>query len=219
MLAKFSSDKPFPILQGYDTAAYTAIDLSVTNTELVSVDMTNPEQCQDYISTVLVKHKAKVAYGGYLEKRNLYADASLFTDDAVRNIHLGVDFWAPAGTPVITPFDGRLHSFANNATKGDYGPTIILQHSTEEGELFTLYGHLSLSSIEKLEVGQLFKQGSILGYLGETAINVNYAPHLHFQVIRNLNQHKGDYPGVCAANDLAFYRENCPNPRHLIGWG
>ncbi|PTS92192.1 peptidase M23, partial [Flavobacterium sp. HMWF030] len=80
----------------------------------------------------------------------------------------------------------------------------------------TLYGHLSLESIENLSVGTFFNKGEQIGTLGSSDINGDYAPHLHFQIIHNIEAYSGDYPGVCSTNDLNFYIENCPDPSLLL---
>ena len=196
--------------------AYTPIDLSEKNKDLESYNIIDPNQCQAYIDVILEQNKAQVAYGGYLEKRTLYSDKMGFSGESARNIHLGIDFWTKAGTKVSAPLDGIVHSFQNNATVGDYGPTIILQHQTEEFLFYTLYGHLSVASLDGLKVGKAFKQGDVLATLGTPDINVNYAPHLHFQLIRDLEGKKGDYPGVCSAESVEFYSKNCPNPSFLL---
>jgi murein DD-endopeptidase MepM/ murein hydrolase activator NlpD len=198
--------------------SYVPIDLSINNKALKAFDITDPMSCQVYIDEVLEQKKGKVAYGGYLEQRNLYADKSNFTalDRPKRNIHLGVDFWCDAHTTVITPIDGVVHSFKNNAVSGDYGPTIILRHDIGGHIFFTLYGHLSLASIQDLFIGKEFKRGTVLGAIGTTDVNVNYAPHLHFQVIGDLESYKGDYPGVCAIEDLDYFKNNCPDPILLL---
>jgi len=199
--------------------AYTALDLSVTNAALDAYNITNPTACQEYIDSVLKKNHAEVAYGGYLEKRNLYSDKSNFSSNtmALRNIHLGIDYWAKAGTSVLAPIKGKVHSFQNNSAMGDYGPTIILHHQFNDIFFYTLYGHLSLDSIKNVYVGKEFERGEILGFLGTPDINVNYAPHLHFQIINDIGAYHGDYPGVCTENDLAFYKSNCPDPNLLLG--
>ena len=192
---------------------YCPIDLSVKNKDLTNVALSNPEACQRYIDLVLKRNNANVAYGGYLEKRNLYADTTRFSEGEVRDIHLGVDFWCKAGTKVMVPITGTVHSFKNNADRGNYGPTIILEHQLPNRERFyTLYGHLSVESLEVLHKGKPFKRGDVLGHLGTTDINVNYAPHLHFQLILDLEGHQGDYPGVCNDKKVGFYQQNCPNP-------
>ncbi|MBU2996567.1 peptidoglycan DD-metalloendopeptidase family protein [Cellulophaga baltica] len=214
------SEAPISILDnGIPLNKYTSLDLSETNKELKGVKITNPDACQIYIEEeVLNKDNALVAYGGYLEKRNIYADKSSFSgnEETIRNIHLGIDYWAKAGTNVIVPLEGVVHSFKNNNTSGDYGPTIILEHNLKGEQFYTLYGHLSIESLNNIVVGELLTKGDVLAQLGTPDINVNYAPHLHFQVIKDLGNYKGDYPGVCNQKDTTFYRNNCPNPNLLI---
>ncbi|WP_350290831.1 peptidoglycan DD-metalloendopeptidase family protein [uncultured Croceitalea sp.] len=195
---------------------YCTIDLSSENPELLTIAISNPNLCQTYIDQVLEKNKAKVAFGGYLEKRNLYTSSSRFSEGKDRNIHLGMDFWCAAGTKVITPIAGKVHSFKNNNDSGNYGPTIILEHTAETISFYTLYGHLSLESLKGLYRGKEFSKGETLATLGTPDINVNYAPHLHFQIIQVIGEFKGDYPGVCNKNDLSFYKDNCPDPNLLF---
>lgn len=200
-----------------DSFAYCPIDLSTANIELNNYNIQNPTECQSYITSVLSKNNAKVAFGGYLEKRNIYGDKASFTSDKnPRNIHLGIDFWTLAGTKVIALLDGTIHSFQNNKAVGDYGPTIILKHDYADFSFHTLYGHLSIASIENLTVGMPFKAGDVLATLGTPDINVNYAPHLHFQIIADMEGKSGDYPGVCNSDSLDFYSKNCPDPNILL---
>jgi murein DD-endopeptidase MepM/ murein hydrolase activator NlpD len=206
-----------PIEESISLEKYCRLDLSVSNNDLNDIDITDPALCQQYVDKVLSKTDSIVAYGGYLEKRNIYADKLSFAGQAVsRDIHLGIDFWTAAGTKVVAPLYGKVHSFQNNKTVGDYGPTIILRHEVEGFQFHTLYGHLSLASIENIHVGQVFEKGSSLATLGTPDINVNYAPHLHFQIIIDMEGMKGDYPGVCSADKLNFYAKNCPNPNILL---
>ncbi len=211
--------QPFSILDTeIPVSSYHPVDLSITNAELNSIDITNPTACQRYIETVLARTNGLVAYGGYQEKRNLYANADRFLEGEARDIHLGIDFWCKAGTKVMTPLQGKVHSFKNNSDRGNYGPTIILEHLINEDRFYSLYGHLSVASLEDLYIGKPFEQGQVLGYLGDTPINVNYAPHLHFQLIIAIQYFQGDYPGVCNAQDLKFYQGNCPDPNLLLGF-
>lgn len=217
LLNVLNSTKSISILDvDIPISAYCPIDLSDTNRELEGINVSDPIECQNYIDRVLQDNGAKVAFGGYLEKRQLYKEAQLFTSENPRNIHIGIDFWCTVGTKVLAPLDGKLHSFKNNAKKGDYGPTIILEHSVSGVTFYSLYGHLSLNSISGLEIGQNFRTGQVIATLGETAINVNYAPHLHFQLIMDIDGYFGDYPGVCSEMDLTFYIENCPNPNLIL---
>ncbi|MDP2526939.1 peptidoglycan DD-metalloendopeptidase family protein [Maribacter dokdonensis] len=197
---------------------YILLNLSKSNEALLDVDITNPVTCQSYIDTVVKSKDGIVAYGGYLEERNLYADKDGFSaaHKPKRNIHLGIDFWTNAGTKVLAPIDGKVHSFKNNNVVGDYGPTIILEHTLHHITFYTLYGHLSIESLTGLFKGKVFRAGETLAKLGTPDINVNYAPHLHFQIIKDLEGNEGDYPGVCAVENLQHYKFNCPNPNYLL---
>ena len=199
-------------------AEYTPIDLSVSNSELSKIDLKNANDFEIFIENYLHKNKAKVAIGGYNEVRNLYKKTSLFDDDESdgRNIHIGIDLWIKAGTQVLAALDGTVYGFDYNTGAGNYGPTIILKHNLENQIFYTLYGHLSIESIEDIEIGTFFKKGQQLATLGDSAVNGGYSPHLHFQIIKNMVKNFSDYPGVCNQKDLEYYLENCPNPNLLL---
>lgn len=201
-----------------DSSKYLPLDLSSTNTELVESKPESAADFERFITDYLKRNNAEVAYGGYIEGRSLYRRSSIFRNDSIqeRNIHIGLDLWTKEGTSVLAPLDGKVHSFKNNVGLGDYGPTIILEHEIENEIFYTLYGHLSLESIENLTVGAIFTKGEQIASLGNSSINGDYAPHVHFQIIRNLGDYWGDYPGVCNTNDLNFYIENCPDPNLLL---
>lgn len=218
-LRTFSAKPSFILDLAIPIARYTSIDFSTGNLRLNNLSITNPTDCQAYVDEVLCEKGALVAYGGYLESRNLYNDNANFSDaeGKIRNIHLGMDFWSQAGTQIVLPIEGTVHSFQNNTMKGDYGPTLILAHELDGYHFHTLYGHLSLESLENLYVGMPFRQGDSLATLGTPEVNGNYAPHLHFQIIIDMEDKKGDYPGVCAAADIGFYAQNCPDPNLILG--
>ena len=197
---------------------YVCLNLSKDNKELFGLEITNHTVCQNYIDRVLHDKNGLIAYGGYLEERNLYNDKEGFSSSTkpIRNIHLGIDYWCAALTKVIVPIKGVVHSFKNNNVIGDYGPTIILKHVLGNHTFYTLYGHLSVDSLDGLFINKEFKAGDSIGRLGTPDINVNYAPHLHFQIIRDLEGNLGDFPGVCAKAQLPFYQENCPDPNILM---
>jgi len=159
---------------------------------------------------------AVAGVGGYLENRSIYKNTELFQGDAERCIHIGVDVFMPEGTPVYAPLDGEVHSFANRAVAGDYGPVIILRHRLRDFEFHTLYGHLGLASLDGLCEGKAIAQGQRFAEIGPRPINGNWTPHLHFQLIRDMQGIRGDYPGVVRPAELDFYRENCPDPMPLL---
>ncbi|MBF4487128.1 peptidoglycan DD-metalloendopeptidase family protein [Flavobacterium sp. CSZ] len=214
--------KAFPPTKVIDSnihlSKYIPLDLSVTNHELMEKKPGNATEFETFIFNYLEKNNAEVAYGGYIEGRTLYQRSTIFKNDSIpeRNIHIGLDLWTKAGTAVLAPLSGKVHSFKNNIGLGDYGPTIILEHIVENEKFYTLFGHLSLESIENLSVGTFFNKGQKIGTLGDSIVNGDYAPHVHFQIIKNIEEYNGDYPGVCNTNDLNFYIENCPDPNLLL---
>lgn len=197
---------------------YTAIDLSVSNAALSEIDLKNPNEFEIFITNHLLKNNAKVAFGGYNELRNLYNISPLFNNNQAdeRNIHIGLDLWIKAGTAVLAAVEGIVYGFDNNEGAGNYGPTIILQHQLKNQIFYTLYGHLSMDSIEKIKIGTVFNKGEQIGLLGNSDVNGGYAPHLHFQIIKNMGTNFGDYPGVCSKNDLTYYLDNCLDPNILL---
>lgn len=212
---------PHPLIDpNISLNAYKALDLSVDNTELKTVDVSNSDALERYIWNYMSQHKAKVAFGGYLERRGIYNRSDYFNQENCneeRNIHLGLDLWIEADAPIYAPLNGVVHSFKNNTNFGDYGPTIILKHKIKGNEFFTLYGHLSLASIKVLEVGAEVNRGEIIATLGTAEVNGDYPPHLHFQIVKDIQDFEGDYPGVCNQLDLDFYKTNCPDPNLLFG--
>ena len=199
---------------------YVRIDLSIQNYELKAVNVSSSDDLETFIWNYMKNNKAKVAFGGYLEKRNIYQRSAYFNQqnpEVERNIHLGLDFWIEANTAIFAPLDGEIHSFKNNINHGDYGPTIILKHKLENQQFFTLYGHLNIESIQDLKVGVEVKRGEQIATLGTAEVNGDYPPHLHFQIIKDIQDYSGDYPGVSNQLNLEFYKQNCPDPNLLLG--
>ncbi len=134
-----------------------------------------------------------------------------------RRLHLGIDIWGKPYTKVVAPLDGIVHSFAFNNAFGDYGATIILSHQIEGLPFYTLYGHLSLNSLKNLYEGQNIKGGDVFAEFGIPFENGQWPPHLHFQIILDMEGRKGDYPGVCKFSEREKYLANCPDPDLILG--
>ncbi len=206
-----------PIIDfGFPDSNYRIFDFSENNSGLESLNLNDQKQFEGYINQSLKKEKALFGIGKYAEDRILYRRFNLFSDENPRSFHLGIDIWQNAGTAVYAPVSGTIHSFKNNSNIGDYGPTIILEHQFGELHFYTLYGHLSLESIENLFVGKQINTGEKFCALGTWEINVNWPPHLHFQIIRDLGNYNGDFPGVCSVSEKNKWMENCPNPNVLL---
>jgi murein DD-endopeptidase MepM/ murein hydrolase activator NlpD len=210
----------FPVMGEKLTTENTLpLDFTVANQELEAVDLSNTSAFDHYVFTKLTQAGKTYGIGGYLEKRAIYRRSEVFatSESNFRNVHLGVDIWTCAGAPIFVPFEGKVHSFRDNAGFGDYGPTIILEHEIQGKKLFSLYGHLFRSDLEILEIGKIFQAGEILCHVGPFPENGDWPPHLHFQLMWDLGQNWGDYPGVAAEKDLEFYQENCPDPNRMLG--
>lgn len=197
-----------------------ALNLGRDNAALADVDVANAEAFGRWIARQAAAAGCDWAVGGYGEDRAIYAMSPLFSGDATpRSVHLGVDFWMPARTPVFAVADGVVHSTADNAGFGDYGPTIILAHDTSDGPIHTLYGHLARESLAQVQPGDAVRAGQHIGWLGTPSENVGWPPHLHFQIIRDMGERTGDYPGVCHAEAAEHWLAGCPDPaKQIAAW-
>jgi murein DD-endopeptidase MepM/ murein hydrolase activator NlpD len=85
--------------------------------------------------------------------------------------HRGVDYVAPAGTPIRAAGEGKV---VFRGQQHGYGNVVILQHG---GHYSTLYGHMS--RFASIHVGQHVSQGQTIGYVGMTGLATG--PHLHYE--------------------------------------
>jgi murein DD-endopeptidase MepM/ murein hydrolase activator NlpD len=193
-------------------------DLSISSGEMEGIDLNNIEKFTKHIFSVLRRQDTQVGIGRYAEDRMIYRYRSLFKGrDENRSIHLGIDLFVEPGTKISTPLPAEVHSFANNQIHGDYGPTIILRHQLENVTFFTLYGHLSTQSLAGQHSGRRFAAGEVFARIGETQENGGWPPHLHFQIITDMGQWKGDFPGVTSPSLLERYLQLCPDPNLILG--
>jgi 4-aminobutyrate aminotransferase-like enzyme len=164
---------------------------------------------------------ASVGIGRYNEARLLYTSplfgSSENPTDERRTIHLGVDLFAEPGAPIRAPLDAVVHAVAINSAPLDYGPLVILRHTTADGlEFFTLYGHLARDAFDALEVGQRIARGQQFARIGDTNENGGWAPHLHFQIILDLLDLGVEFPGVAYASQRGVWTSLSPDPNLLL---
>jgi murein DD-endopeptidase MepM/ murein hydrolase activator NlpD len=192
-------------------------DLTIGNKELDAATIADTEKFGQWVNEKLTANNCKYGIGGYMENRNIYAHSPLFNSgDVQRRHHLGIDIWGKAGMPIYSPLKGRVHSFKDNNNFGDYGPTIILEHDLDGLKLYSLFGHLNRQSLEKLSVGQAVEAGEQIASLGEIDENGHWPPHLHFQLMFDIEGKQGDYPGVCSLDEKEKYRKNIPDPQLIL---
>ncbi len=217
-----AGDRPVaPLLGDLASAPPLVLDLSVGSALIAGDSTDNAEPALTRrIAQAIDEEGASVAIGRYGEARLLYA-SPLFGAaeyEERRTVHLGMDLFAPPGTPVHAPLAGVVHAFTDNAAALDYGPLIILKHETGGGEPFyTLYGHLSRESLEGLRVGAGVASGESFATLGTPDVNGGWPPHLHVQLIVDLLDLGCDFPGVCRASERAVWQALSPDPNVVIG--
>ncbi len=210
-----------------DVHALVPLDLSVGSAELGHYSNYGAlPTFERHMRRLLEDKNAAFGYGGYGEIRPLYT-TDLFEIEGNagpqwRTRHLGLDIWGAAGTKVMAPLAGIVHSFRQNDGPRDYGATIILQHDVLAANglpfrFFTLYGHLTAASLQGLAPGRRIASGESFACFGESHENGGWPPHLHFQVILDLLDQSGDFPGVTFAADHGLPLSLCPDPAPLSG--
>ncbi len=85
-------------------------------------------------------------------------------------LHAGIDIAAPRGTPIRSARAGKV---VISGWMGGYGNAVVINHG--DG-MATLYGHQSRRAVK---VGQVVKQGAVIGYVGSTGHSTGN--HLHFE--------------------------------------
>jgi len=222
-----------PFLPGKDKLLL--LDFTPANNDLTSTILQDTRSFTQYITQELSYSGARYGIGGYAEHRKVYDRSKLFGFSQVslpagggdpiaiglegaepRRLHLATDIWGKPHTAVMAPLNGIVHSFAFNDAFGDYGATIILTHQLQDISFYTLYGHLSLNSIRNLQEGQLVSKGDIFAEFGIPSENGQWPPHLHFQIIADLQGWNGDYPGVCKLSEKEIWLRNCPDPDLIL---
>jgi 4-aminobutyrate aminotransferase-like enzyme/Ser/Thr protein kinase RdoA (MazF antagonist) len=217
-------------------ASVVAVDLKIARNVVFdlsfgSEDLGSREELSDTIAfsdklfQQMKESGAMVGIGKYNEVRPIYTNEMFKvmgnTGTEWRTLHLGLDLFMAAGSPVFAPLAGRVHSFRNNAAALDYGPTIILQHQFQHGsgklmEFFTLYGHLSIDSLPGLYVGKEIAAGEEIARIGNYDVNGGWPPHLHFQLIMDLLGQTAEFTGVARPREREIWLSICPDPNLIL---
>lgn len=217
-LLKYQDDMHTVVRPARSDAGSVVFDFSVASLEFDADSIAVPGHAGEVIWKACGDN---VGIGRWNEPRLAYTGSAYETlSGERRTVHIGVDLFRPAGTPVHAPFDGTVHSFCIHHEAFDYGGCVLLEHAPVDGPTFwTLYGHLSHASIGKLSVGQHVSGGEAFVELGPFEENGGWVPHLHFQVITDRLDMEGTFPGVAAPGHLATWLSLSPSPRDLPGLG
>ena len=91
-------------------------------------------------------------------------------------MHMGTDFAAPEGTPIMASGSGTV---TRAKWCGGGGNCIKIKHNST---YTTVYAHLK-NFAKGIKKGKKVRQGQIIGYVGSTGMSTG--PHLHYEVIVN----------------------------------
>lgn len=193
------------------------LDFTANNKELTPEILADTVIFSQWVNDKLIANNARYGIGGYNEHRTIYSRSEHFdTIEEPRRLHLGIDIWGPAETPIYNFYEATVHSFKFNDNFGDYGATIILQYQLADLVVYGLYGHLSLASLSGLATGQIIPAGKQFATFGVKEENGYWPPHLHFQLIFDMQGMEGDYPGVCQFSKRDIFLANCPDPALIL---
>ncbi len=205
---------PFDLTSG----KVVVFDFTGANSELAHLDINDVSGFTEYLFEPIAEAETPVGIGRYDEDRVLYRHSPLFDGTAERrSIHIGIDLFVVEGTEILAPLPATVHSAADNAGLGNYGPTVILRHELDGIEFHTLYGHLSRASLDHLSPGDILAAGDPVAEVGDLQENGSWPPHLHFQIITEALGEAVDYPGVAAPSERERFLELCPDPNLILG--
>ena len=215
---QFSLNDLFPTIKKNQISP---LDLSVSSSWLGHEKEFNDLDLFQYKLEKLQKENPrKIIAGGYLEARALYLapeyDSIGNQGRQSRTVHLGIDYWLPALTPLHAVLDGEVVVAADNAGDKQYGGLVILKHRLEDFEFYSLYGHLNVESVLKNKVGNLIAKGEQIALLGAYPENGNWAAHLHFQLMLTMLDYENDFAGVAFHHKINVWKSICPDPNLLF---
>jgi len=196
------------------------IDVSVGSVDVVSPHHLADHQAFGNLVNEKLKHAGvTIGIGRYNEARLIYSgDQYLVYEGESRTVHLAIDLFVESGIPILSVHDGKIHSFKDNALPYDNGPTIVVEHSTtpDGPPFYILYSHLTRDSLDGLSVGKPVKKGEPIGKVGEYPDNGGWPPHLHFQLIVDMMDEKGDLFGVAPQSKRDVWLSICPDPNLIL---
>jgi 4-aminobutyrate aminotransferase-like enzyme/Ser/Thr protein kinase RdoA (MazF antagonist) len=207
---------PAPVMDIPHEPETVVLDHSVGSPDLTGRDTEDTPDFTRRVFGRMEQEGARVGLGRYLEPRGFYLTDAFAGRPSEqperRTIHMGIDVYDQAGSPVQAPLEATVRQVRDNVGRLDYGPTVILEHDTPHGPFWTLYGHLERRSVAELEEGTRIAAGAAFARVGPYPENGDWPPHLHLQVITDLLGYDGDFPGVAAPREAEVWSSFCPDP-------
>ena len=166
--------------------------------------------------------RSPVGIGRYNEARIIHTSIEQHVDTndgpAWPTIHLGLDLFLAAGSPVYAPLAGVVHSFSQHDESGG-SATLVLEHTINEDRLtfYTLYGNVSPESLSALHKGMRLEQGMPIARISGESSGESLPPHLHVQLTTDMLDRQGDFPAYVLPGERDVWRSLCPDPNLIVG--
>jgi murein DD-endopeptidase MepM/ murein hydrolase activator NlpD len=123
-----------------------------------------------------VQRQFLVAPLRYARISSRFSSARLHPILKVTRPHHGIDYAAPAGTPIWAVADGKV-IYRDRA--GGFGNLVKIRHANG---YISYYAHLS-RFVSGLRVGQTVRQKQLIGYVGQTGLATG--PHVCFRIAQD----------------------------------
>lgn len=203
-----------------DDSEIGVLDLSVASPHLTGRET---DDTRDFTERVFAQMRAQgitLGIGRFLEPRAFYLTDAFAGREGDprerRTVHLGIDLFEEPGALVRAPLAGRVKSIQDNDARLDYGPTVILEHDGPSGPFWTLYGHLQRTSVDELTAGDPIEAGQTIARIGPYPENGDWPPHLHFQIMTDLIDYEGEFPGVALPRERSVWVSFSPDPNLIL---
>ena len=163
---------------------------------------------------------ASVAIGRYLEPRvpeTVAGDVPRGPRAEPATLQLGIEIFAPAGTPVRAPLAGAVEWANDRSGEPGTGISAGIRHTVDREVFWTSYRHLDPACRETLVPGRGVEAGETLGAIAESNRSGDAPPHLQFQVL--LSTFGGRPPRRTSAADLPVLSALSADPLDFFGLG
>lgn len=156
------------------------------------------------------------SYGGYLENRSVLWRGSYLAAGR-KYMHLGVDFNAPAGTPVAVDTNVQVIVVDDDTPLiGGWGPRVMLKVAHQD--IVLIYAHLAGITCK---VGDTLRRGDVFAAVGPSESNGRWYPHVHVQAMtlaarRYYDDQPDELDGYGSEDDIGVMRSHFPNPMDWV---